>query len=423
VCVIGRIDEKTRDLYLAAADLAVNPMFAGSGTNIKMFDFMAAGLPIVSTPIGARGIDGEDELAFVVRPPQEMASGIRALVDDPRYAATVGSAARRLAEQAYSWERVSRQLGLRLHRVRARLGRPSPFFSVIVASYERQDSLRDLLRHLTAQTWRDFEVIIVDQSRDEWHGWKEFDDLDVLYLHTDVKGAVGARNTAAWHAQGDVLAFTDDDCQPLPDWLANARPYFDDPGTVGVEGFILSDKRDDPNWRAVTNVNFEGIGFMTANLLLRRETFMAIDGFDGRFDHPHFREDTDLGWRALNLGRIPFGQDVRVFHPPQRRDSDREGLAERVRYFEKDALLMSKHPERYRRLFLYESHYRQTAGFREHFLRGAAKYQVKVDDFYRSLLSTDPIGATLEEVSILATSGQAAGIGPCPATTPEDVLT
>ena len=84
---------------------------------------------------------------------------------------------------------------------------------------------------------------------------------------------------------------------------------------------MLSDRAHDPRFRPVTNVGFEGIGFMTANLFLRRETFAAIDGFDGQFDQPHFREDTDLGWRALEHGAIPFARDVRVYHPPQPRAS------------------------------------------------------------------------------------------------------
>ena len=62
--VVPRISDVTLQLveahkaagYLEATDVAINPMFSGSGTNIKMFDFMAAGLPIVTTAIGARGI-------------------------------------------------------------------------------------------------------------------------------------------------------------------------------------------------------------------------------------------------------------------------------------------------------------------------------------------------------------------------------
>ena len=145
----------------------------------------------------------------------------------------------------------------------------------------------------------------------------------------------------------------------------------------------MSDRAHDDKYRPVTNVGFEGIGFMTANLLLRRETFNRIDGFDTQFDLP-FREDTDLAWRALEHGAIPFGHDVRVYHPPQPRVVEREALAARVRFFEKDALLLKKHPDRYRTLFLREAHYAQTNGFLENLLRGAAKYQVDIDEFYLS---------------------------------------
>ena len=152
------------------------------------------------------------------------------------------------------------------------------------------------------------------------------------------------------------------------------RRYFENARVVGVEGLIVSDRVNDPDYRAVTNVGFEGIGFMTANLLLRRDVFNAIDGFDEQFDVP-FREDTDLGWRACALGEIPFGHDVRVFHPPHPRTVEREALAQRVRFFEKDALLLKKHPDRYRTLFLKEGHYLNTEGFHEHFRRGAVKYR------------------------------------------------
>jgi hypothetical protein len=63
---------------------------------------------------------------------------------------------------------------------------------------------------------------------------------------------------------------------------------------------------------------------------------------------------------------------------------EREARAARVRFFEKDALLMKKHPERYRTLFLREAHYANTPGFVEHFMRGAARYHVEVDEFYLS---------------------------------------
>jgi len=377
------VSDAQKRQFLDAADIAVNPMFSGSGTNIKMFEFMAAGLPIVTTSVGARGCEGAD-CAFAVASAHDFASTVRDVLANERRASSLRDAARRLVCERYSWERISPELGRRFHRSRARLGKPRPAVSVIVATYERHHALPTLMECLAGQTLRDFEVIVVDQSATAWRR-DSAPPFELLYVHTDVKGAARARNAGASHARGDLLAFTDDDCRPDPDWLENGLRYFQDAKVVGLEGLIVSDRAHDERYRAVTNVGFEGVGFMTANLWLRRETFCAVDGFDARFDDPSpFREDTDLAWRALEHGAIPFGADVRVYPPPQPRTIAREALAARVAYFEKDALLLKKHPERYRTLFLREAHYAQTPGFLDHFVRGAEKYQVDLDEFYLS---------------------------------------
>lgn len=57
VTFTGLIDNKQKDMYLSIADIALNPMLSGSGTNLKMLDYMASGIPIISTPVGARGLD------------------------------------------------------------------------------------------------------------------------------------------------------------------------------------------------------------------------------------------------------------------------------------------------------------------------------------------------------------------------------
>mgnify|MGYP001572125604 CR=1 FL=1 len=62
-------------------------------------------------------------------------------------------------------------------------------------------------------------------------------------------------------------------------------------------------------------------------------------------------------------------------------------IAERARFFEKDALLLKKHPERYKALFLREGHYLNTEGFHEHFMRGAVKYGATIDEFYLGILA------------------------------------
>jgi glycosyltransferase involved in cell wall biosynthesis len=293
----------------------------------------------------------------------------------------IGKEARKCVEDAYAWERISEQLGVFL-RARKRLaGQPRPLISVVVPTYERHDQLVKLILSLQKQIERDFEVIVVDQSTERWEGADENYIFPLTYFHSPVKGAVRARNTGAMLAQGMIIAFIDDDCLPAEDWLLNARPYFSDPAVVGIEGLIYSDHLYDPTWRIVTNVGFEGIGFMTANLMVRSSVFQYLGGFDLQFDHPHFREDTDLGWRMQDVGSVPYAKDVKVFHPAQPREVERESIASRARFFENDALLYKKHPERYKKLFMMEAHYAQSPDFLSNIIKGFEKYQIAPPDW------------------------------------------
>ncbi len=52
----GLVSDKEKEVYLSIADVAINPMLTGSGTNLKMLDYMANGIPVVSTKVGARGL-------------------------------------------------------------------------------------------------------------------------------------------------------------------------------------------------------------------------------------------------------------------------------------------------------------------------------------------------------------------------------
>lgn len=381
VRLLGLLDEADKRRWMTAADVALNPLAAGSGTSIKMFDFMAACLPTITTPIGARGIACTGEPAFIACEIGQIPENLRALLRDPASQAELGARARKTVENFYAWERISPRLGHLLRKRFEQKGKHRPFFSVVVPSYERHALLDRLVTMLQAQQERDFEVIIVDQSTSRWPNEHATTGLPIHYVHSDIKGAVNARNLGGYLATGDVIAFTDDDCEPAATWLANARKWLRDESIAGIEGLVRSDHEGDPEWRQVTNVGFEGIGFMTANLFVRNAVFQRLDGFDLSFDDPHFREDTDFGWRMQAFGAVPYAVDVGVFHPAHPRDIQRESQAERNRFFEKDALLVSKHPERYRELFFAEAHFQNTMGFWEHLSRGADKYRVQLPDW------------------------------------------
>ncbi|MFC0219014.1 glycosyltransferase [Pseudochelatococcus lubricantis] len=387
VRVTGQISEEDKIAWLQASNVAVNPMFSGSGTNIKMLDFMAAGLPIVSTEIGARGIE-TSERAFAIAHAENFAQTIRTLLDNPADMAALGDGARAQADRFYSWERISDSLGALLARwaVPKREGREPPFFSVIVPTYERHTLLTKLAGYLSLQTWRDFEVIMVDQSAEPWPDRDRDFGFDLLYIHTDRKGAVTARNTGAALARGRVIAFTDDDCEPHEGWLANAHECFSTSDIVGLEGLITSGRAGDPNWRGVTNDGFEGIGFMTANLFVRADVFHAINGFDIALEKPHFREDTDLGWRLQEVGEVPFSRGAWVYHPPHPRSVERESLEVRSKFFLNDAILLRKHPDRYADLLLREVQWVHNPHFWDYFLKGVELHGVNVPEPVRQIM-------------------------------------
>lgn len=80
--------------HFAAADLALNPVSRGSGSNIKMAEYLAAGLTVVSTPVGARGYEeagpavrlaSTAEFAATVTAALEQPAPARAQVDDLRW--------------------------------------------------------------------------------------------------------------------------------------------------------------------------------------------------------------------------------------------------------------------------------------------------------------------------------------------------
>jgi len=104
VRLFGVVDSLERDRLYAAADIAINPMFRGSGVNIKMLDYFAAGLPVVSTPVGARGLDVESGMHGIICEPEDFAANIKRLAEDAGLGAELGANARKLAEEKYDWK-------------------------------------------------------------------------------------------------------------------------------------------------------------------------------------------------------------------------------------------------------------------------------------------------------------------------------
>jgi glycosyltransferase involved in cell wall biosynthesis len=90
--------------HLAGAAAVVVPLRLGSGTRLKIIEGMAMGKAIVSTTLGAEGIDavpGRDLL--IADEPAAFAESVNRLLEEPALAARIGQAARQLAVDRYAW--------------------------------------------------------------------------------------------------------------------------------------------------------------------------------------------------------------------------------------------------------------------------------------------------------------------------------
>lgn len=96
-------------------------------------------------------------------------------------------------------------------------------FSVIIPTYNRLDLLEKAIKSVDDQTFQDYEIIVVNDNPDEKSRIdalvNKFNKTKVIH-HSSSKGGNAARNTGILHAQGDLLAFLDDDDLWLPQKLA-----------------------------------------------------------------------------------------------------------------------------------------------------------------------------------------------------------
>lgn len=119
VLILGIIERSALIELYGAADLALNPMQQGSGTNIKMLDYMAAGLPILTTGKGARGLAGRSGEHWIEVGWADMPREFEALSASAEFRCKLGCAARDLAEKQYDWRTISSRLAEVLREVKS----------------------------------------------------------------------------------------------------------------------------------------------------------------------------------------------------------------------------------------------------------------------------------------------------------------
>lgn len=175
----------------------------------------------------------------------------------------------------------------------------NPFISVVIPTLNRYEYLKDVLKDLENQTYKNFEVIIVDQTDDFRKEFYEGWHLDLKFWFQEEKALWKARNEAIQSAKGDYILLYDDDSLVENDWIYEHLKCLDfykadlssgvSISTIGAEVpkhynyFRWSDQLD------------------TGNVLLKRDIFNTIGFFDLHFEKQRMG-DGEYGLRCYLNG-------------------------------------------------------------------------------------------------------------------------
>ncbi len=244
--------------------------------------------------------------------------------------------------------------------------------SIVVSTYRRAELLDRCLSALAAQDYEAsaYEIIIADdaasdETRRQVEKWARSVRCGLRYVAVaGTHGPAAARNVGWRTAQGEIIAFTDDDCVPDAAWIRTGAASFrcERSATASAAGLAECSRRNDlaaawgrlrmplparPTDYERNEAGLEQAEFVTANCFVRREVLEAVGGFDERFTAA-WREDADLYFTLLERGyRVVQVREALVVHPVRPAPWGVSLRQQRKSLF--NALLYKKHPRLYRR--------------------------------------------------------------------------
>ena len=201
-------------------------------------------------------------------------------------------------------------------------------FSIIVPIYNRPDEAVELLESLAAQTFTDFELVLVEDGSPkpcDAEVAKFRDRISINYIFKANSGRSDTRNVGMKNAKGDYFIFFDSDCIIPPQYLEMVNSLLNDDYTDCYGG----PDREHPSFNALQKainyamtsfwttggirggkVNMEKFKPRTFNMGLSREVYEKVGGFKDMYG-----EDIDLSIRIHRAGfKTSLLHDVFVYH-------------------------------------------------------------------------------------------------------------
>lgn len=233
--------------------------------------------------------------------------------------------------------------------------RTQPVVSVVVPTCGREAMLLRCLRALCMQSLPAnlYEILVVDDGHSEETRTaviqfkREQTQQEIHYTRTlpQRRGPAAARNIGWRFARAEIIAFTDDDTIPAPDWLSAGLAAMAPP-TAAAWGHVEVPLPPRPTDAERNIGGLHGAEFITANCFIRRIALAGVGGFDERFKRP-WREDSDLYFTLLEKRwRVIKAPEAVVVHPA--RTAPPGTCIKQHRNLLYEALLFKKHRHLYR---------------------------------------------------------------------------
>jgi polysaccharide biosynthesis protein PslH len=274
--------------FLRTASVVVVPLFQGSGTRFKILEALAARVPVITTPIGAGGLDVEhDRHVLVAETAAESADAIERIWTEPDLVERLTQGVRP-GQAALLVERGARTNCGRLRRVPSsgRQAMTSPLVSCIVPTYNGTAYLAEALESILAQTYQRLEIIVADDGSTD-------DTLEIAARYGPRvrvvvqanAGPAAARNLGVRAASGPFVAFLDQDDlwhrEKLTRQLARfeARPELN-LSVAHVQRFWTAELPAQEEAFRDHRVATALPGYITGTFLVRRRVFDVVGAFD-----------------------------------------------------------------------------------------------------------------------------------------------
>lgn len=323
--------------YLERARVSLSPLRYGAGMKGKVGEALSWGLPVVTTSIGAEGMQlYHEQHAMIADQPDDFAESVIHVYRDASLWQKLSVSGRQLVEENWSPGKVAQQLR-KIFNSAEEKQESGDLVSIIMLTFNALDYTKKCIKSIYEHTSVPFELVLVDNnSKDGTRKYlqslkKKHKNVQVI-LNRSNKGFAAGNNQGVAKARGNFVLLLNNDVLVADGWLESMLEGLKKHSSIGAVGPITNHIS---GLQRVENVPYKDVsGFpefaahvRRANrnkltprrrlagfaVLMARSVYQGINGFDESFGNGNF-EDDDLCLRLRQAGYALFVDESTYIH-------------------------------------------------------------------------------------------------------------